>query len=389
MSGPQPEGAEEQPATVEASGGESAPAGLTARLRRRFAALAGEARSLRWRPYPFEIAAWVGLVAAVTFLRSRGLRIDWVTVEYTIYPLFPVIAKSFWIGILMFAVFTLVRRRSVPDYFRRILTLSWVVLTIRLWAAIVVFAYTYVWLKVCVPLVNQRLWDPLLWRLDTLIHLGFSPSVFAVELLQGTGLLRWIDLWYMWWIPSVSFTIAFFCAFPEARVRRRFVLSAVVIWTLGACLYTAVPVLGPIYASGEVWQEAVQEMPHASQAQALLMDNYQKVIAGRTGGLRQFNPTRGIAALPSLHVGIHCLFTLWMWRYLRPLFAIGLLGTFFTFVGSVATGWHYAVDGYVGIVLAWLAYWVALKLEPDDAAMGNRAGSGAAEQGRLPDTTGC
>ena len=42
----------------------------------------------RWRPYPFEIAAWASLAAAVLFLRANGPRIDWNTVVYTVPPLF-------------------------------------------------------------------------------------------------------------------------------------------------------------------------------------------------------------------------------------------------------------------------------------------------------------
>ena len=322
-------------------------------------------RPVRWRPYPFEVVTWVALVSAVFFLRSRGLRIDWTTVEYTIYPLIPVIGKSIGIGVLAYAVLTVLRRRPLRSYLRHILTLDWLVLTLRLWIVVVLFAYTYVWLKVCVPLVNTRVWDPTLWRIDQLAHLGFSPSVLAVELFRGTGLLRWIDLWYMWWMPSVSFIIALFCAAPSSKLRRRFVLSCALTWILGASIYTAVPALGPIYVFGDTWPEAIQEMPRAKHAQGLLMDNYQKVLAGRTGGLRQFNPTRGIAAMPSLHVGIHWLFALWIWRHLRPLFAFALLGTFFTFIGSVATGWHYAIDGYVGVAVAQLSYWAALRLDRD------------------------
>ncbi|MEE8137334.1 MAG: phosphatase PAP2 family protein [Thermoanaerobaculia bacterium] len=166
-----------------------------------------------------------------------------------------------------------------------------------------------------------------------------------------------------WWLPSVSFTIAFFCAFPAARLRRGFVLSCVLIWTLGAWLYTAFPALGPIYGFADVWQEAIPEMPHAEGSQRLLAENYQRVVAGRTGPLRQFNPTRGVAAMPSLHVGVHWLFTLWFRRHLRPLFLLALLATLLTFVGSVVTGWHYAIDGYVGIVLAQGVFWLTTRLE--------------------------
>ncbi len=54
---------------------------------------------------------------------------------------------------------------------------------------------------------------------------------------------------------------------------------------------------------------------------------------------------------------------LWIRRYARPLFAVAVIGTLLTFLGSIVTGWHYAVDGYVGIGLAQLSYWLANRTE--------------------------
>ena len=87
------------------------------------------------------------------------------------------------------------------------------------------------------------------------------------------------------------------------------------------------------------------------------------MLAGRTGVLREFNPIYSIAAMPSLHVGAHALFAFWSWRHARPLALVFILATFLTFVGSLVTGWHYAVDGYAGILLAFASYRLAFALE--------------------------
>ncbi len=170
--------------------------------------LEGRSRRPAWlRLYPFEIAAWAGLAIGVVYLRSRGLRIDWVTVEYTVPPLIPVLAKSFLTGIALFTIYAWIRDGSPKAYFRQIASWRWLLLSLRLWLAVIVFTYTYFWLKVCVPLVNARLWDEVFWDLDILIHLGFSPSIFLVELFELSGLLPWIDIWYGLWLPSVSLGI--------------------------------------------------------------------------------------------------------------------------------------------------------------------------------------
>ena len=125
----------------------------------------------------------------------------------------------------------------------------------------------------------------------------------------------------------------------------------------------ALPALGPIYAYNEIFQDIIPELPKAEAGHRMLWDNYQTVMAGRTGSLKQFNPTRGIAALPSLHVGAHWLLMLWCRRFVRPLFAPALIAVLLTFFGSIVTGWHYAIDGYVGVGLAQLSYWTAVRTE--------------------------
>jgi hypothetical protein len=339
------------------------------------------------RPYPFEIAAWIGLITAVAFLRSHGLRIGWQTFDYTIPPLLPVMAKYFLGGIILYGLYTAVRRESPRRYLRQIGTVRWIVLSLRVWIAVMIFNYTYFWLKVCIPFVNPRLWDEALWKVDSLLHFGISPSILLVE-SASSGLLAALDLWYGLWLASVSLSIAFFCASPKEQVRRQFLLSCVLIWVLGAWIYTAIPVLGPIYVFGDVWQQAMQHMPSAEGGQQLLLGNYQTIMRGIADGqLYQFNPTQGIAAMPSLHVGVHWMLMLWMRRYARPLFLPAVIATLLTFLGSIATGWHYAIDGYVGIALGQFSYWAALRWERGDG-LAAEPSSGDVAEGRIARTAG-
>lgn len=327
----------------------------------------------RWleaiRPYPFEIVAWASLLAAIVFLRAHELRIDRVAFNYTVPPLIPVLGKFFVVGICLYLVYAILRRDSAWKYLKTILDWRWLLLSLRLWLVFIVFTFSYVWLKVCVPLVNPRLWDQALWRLDTLLHFGFSPSLFMVELTQGTLLAPLLDRWYGWWLLSISLSLAFFCSYPKLLARRQFLFSCVVLWGAGAWIYVALPALGPIYAFNEVWHGILPEIPHADAGHQLLWGNYQRVLEGKDSGmLRAFKPALGVAAMPSLHVGGHWLLMLWARRLARPLFMPAVVGTFLTFLGSLVTGWHYAVDGYMGIVLAQSAYWLALFFERDPAA---------------------
>lgn len=313
------------------------------------------------RPYPFEIFAVVNLVAAVLFLRSFHLRIDGRGLAYIVRPLARSLHINLLLGVVLATVAVLVARRPLRAFLRRVVRLGWLVHWLRLWVAIMVVTYAYGWLKVNVPLVNHRLFDQQLWDLDVLMHLGVSPSIFATQLVAGTPLMTFFDLWYGHWIQTVMFSICFFVVYLNRREARVFVFSMLLLWGLGAWLYVAMPAVGPIYAFADVWQGIV--MPRALGTQADLWNNYQTMVGGRTGQIYSFNPIKGVAAMPSLHVGVHAFFALFCYRYLRPLAVVFLSATLLTFIGSVLTGWHYAVDGYVGIALAFLAFWIADRLE--------------------------
>jgi hypothetical protein len=322
----------------------------------------------RWRQgWALEASALASFLGVIWLLRASGLRMDLETLRYTLAPMAPMLPRALLAGLVLHALYLLVGRRhwrAVAAYGRQILSWRWGFAWLRLWLAAMLMTYAYFWLKVAVPLLNRRLWDESLWRLDALLHGGASPAVFIAHGFAGTPLVALLDVWYSWWIPSVFYTMAFFAVWPLRHVSRQFMLSCVLLWSLGAWLYLAVPALGPIYVDPAIWQPLAEDLPRARAGQQALWDNYGKMIAGReTGVLHQFNPTRGIAALPSLHVAAHALFALWSRRVAPRLYVPFLIATLLTFLGSLVTGWHYAVDGYLGILLAWCCYRLALLLE--------------------------
>ena len=321
-----------------------------------------------------EVAALVAFLSVVVFLRVHGLRTDWNSISYTLLPFFREMPRILLLGIVLQLAWGagrgLVARSAAPlrEYLRALLRPGWWVLWLRLYLVYGLTVYAYVWLKVSIPLIHYRLFDAELWRLDRWLHFGLSPSVFVAELVAGTPLAGLLGAWYGWWITSVMAVIAFVATGPRPELRRSFMLSCALLWALGAWIYMAFPALGPCYTSPDVFAEVLRDMPGVRQVQQLLWDNYQIMLAGRTELLTRFNPTRGIAALPSLHVGAHVLFYLWARHHLRPLRVLFLLAALLTFLGSLATGWHYAVDGYVGAGLAWGVYWVSRWMERETQA---------------------
>ena len=95
-------------------------------------------------------------------------------------------------------------------------------------------------------------------------------------------------------------------------------------------------------------------MARLAQQPLLATDLQARLWLAHQGGDGRW--IKGIAAFPSIHVAMPALYALathgrWRWVWW------GFTGL--TLVGSVALGWHYAVDGYAGILLAWLMWRVA------------------------------
>ncbi len=315
----------------------------------------------RWtaalRPYPFELVTLASMLIAFVFLRAHGLRMDWETVRWIVVPPLGKLPAALGLGVALQLLYRLLTRQPLREYLREVVRPRWWLLWLRLMLALVAMQYGYFWMKVSVPLVHPRLWDHALWQLDTWLHFGISPSVFVVNLCAGTPLVSLLDRWYALWVTTVFGTLTFWSAGLDAPLRRRVLLSSVLLWTLGSWIYMSVPALGPIYLAPRVFDAVSGEMPRARGGQRVLRENYGRLLEGRRGGaLRQLNPTRGIAAMPSLHVGVHFFFFLWARRRARPLAVFFALATALTFAGSLLTGWHYAVDGYVGMLLAWICF---------------------------------
>ncbi len=259
------------------------------------------------------------------------------------------------------AVVALVRRRlrpapaAAPALDRGALgawawDLAWIV------AAQAVLTTVYTCTKLYLPAFGGGLWDGHLAAADRALALGVDPNVFMITIFSGAP--RWaawvVDFNYSKFVLTMLAGTAWFLTDPVRSRRLRFAWGAAAIWSVGLCLYVAMPALGPAFAMAGLAGEVGRVFPASARAQATLLVNYRHVldVLAGPGTPVLVVPEMGIAAMPSLHVALHAFLALWAVRtssLLRtPLFVIALL----TFIGSVATGWHYAVDSWAGLVLA-------------------------------------
>ena len=173
----------------------------------------------------FEVFIALHIAVTVFLLRAHNMNLGWQAVAYSVPKLLVSTLEILAYGVLAYIVWCLARRRPLRPYFRRIRTAGWLFLTLRIYIGIVAGAFGYMWLKVSIPLINERLWDRQLWNLDVWLHGGISPSLFLTELFQGTILVTLVDWWYASWLWTSLIGMTFFCCFPQARIRRQVIYS--------------------------------------------------------------------------------------------------------------------------------------------------------------------
>ncbi|MCM2270569.1 MAG: phosphatase PAP2 family protein, partial [Thermoanaerobaculia bacterium] len=273
-----------------------------------------------WWPRPFELVTVAASLGTLGYLRARGLDYGWNTVRHSFPSLLGLLPVLLVQGVVLQAVATRLVGAPMRGYFDALRQAGWWSLWARLWIVSSIQAYTYMWLKVSVPLLRAELYDVELWHLDRWLHFGLSPTVFAIELVAGTPLAAVVDRLYAWWVPSVPLILSFAYAAARADRRRNLALAGTVLWIGGAWLYLAWPAVGPCYASPDVLAPIREAMPNAMGAQAGLWHNYLTMVRSRGALLESFSPLFGVAAMPSLHVAAYAMFTFWSRRHARRWF---------------------------------------------------------------------
>ena len=216
-------------------------------------------------------------------------------------------------------------------------------------------SFAYSWLKVTLPLLRPDiLFDDVLYRIETALHFGVNPGLFLQGLFPYTALWRGLDRWYGVFIYSVLGGLAWFLSVLSTRERARFATGFALLWILGAWWYFAMPSLGPCFVIKDDYADVRAAMP----GQSVVMD----VLYGHYGRVRAFHrhpegtdiyPYLGIAAMPSLHVGAQAFFAFFARRRSRALFLLYSAATAITMFAAIVSGWHYAIDVYAGLLLAW------------------------------------
>ncbi len=238
----------------------------------------------------------------------------------------------------------------------------------RLLAALPVFVFMPVFfgvvtsLKSLIPVMNPYGWDVTFAEWDRIFHGGLDPWQLLQPLLGYPLITAAINVTYNSWLAVLYIVLLWqTLSTRNPRLRMQFLLTFVLAWiVLGTFAATALSSVGPVYfgrvtgledsfAPLMAYLQSVNEIypVGALNAQDYLWKIYQD------GG---YAPGSGISAMPSLHVAMVFLFALLGWRSGTVPGIVLTAYAVVIFIGSVHLGWHYAIDGYLGIAGTWLIW---------------------------------
>ncbi len=154
--------------------------------------------------------------------------------------------------------------------------------------------------------------------------------------------------WFVW----LAIVVCAVMLRERSREKSQLLVTYFLIWSLlGPLVHLSMPAAGPVFFDDLGLGSRFEGIHQDAKTQVLtayLLDGYLN---------RQFNPGGGISAMPSVHLATMA----WTMLALRrtPWLPLAVAFTLYILFGSVVLGWHYLVDGLVGMAGGGLCYVVA------------------------------
>ena len=207
-------------------------------------------------------------------------------------------------------------------------------------------------------------WDATFAEADRWLHFGRHPWEWLEPVVAHRGLIRFIDLCYMLWFPIVIGFVIWAAWSGDRALRRRALVAVALVWVLcGNVAALAFSSAGPCY------YDAVVTGHDPFARLMVILDGHHEgsflfARSNQTGlwNAMQSNawlPFGGVSAMPSVHVAMAVLIALIAGARNGTAGMILTMFALMTMLGSVVLGWHYAIDGYLGALMAY-AIWRAV-----------------------------
>lgn len=230
-------------------------------------------------------------------------------------------------------------------------------------ASFIIFMGSFTTFKNLMPeLMGGFHYDQAQAEIDRVLHFGRDPGPVLIQIFDAPAIRRAIEWNYSVLWSLFGFLPVYFIAVSAwaNRVRLRYFVTIFTVWSvlgsLLACLFLSA---GPAFyghVTGETGRfaallaflaDTTSGGASAARFQTYLWDNF---VSG-TPALGT-----GISAFPSVHVGLAMMHALFLRELNRTAGLIGFGYVAIVTMSSVYLGWHYAIDGYVSIIVVAALY---------------------------------
>lgn len=341
-----------------------------------------------WADLPPMAVAALFFIASLLFLNSDDHQISFNVVALVgkiseMFSFFLVAGIAFG---LIWLILTPSRDRSIGSVLGWIIRRNWfeiVLLRMPLaFGIIYLMNYVHLAFKVNIPNFAPYSWDQSFAETDRILFLGYDPWTFSHAILSNFNATLVVDTLYRVWFLVLQFCIFSIVALGfRHKLRLTFLLAYSLNWAIGgAFLAIMMPAVGPVYMErlyGDPTFKPLMDLLH-DQARfgTLTALNLQEWL---WDGLTKPDVAPfGISAFPSLHVEMAATCACLGFSVHRALGWALAAFTVVILVGSVHLGWHYAIDGFAGIVLAVLLWYISARVTDWWLARTEPRGSGEA-----------
>lgn len=230
---------------------------------------------------------------------------------------------------------------------------------------VIILQIGFTFLKSSIPDVMPFYADPALAAIDRNLLFGRDAWQLAHDIGPVIDANRLLPAYVYVWSLCVLVMPAVVALTDRDEERIfRFVILRFVVWVgLGNILAVAFASVGPVY-----YDSLMGSSRFAGLTEALRDSGVDGSVVGRLQHYlwnayvshdKQLGS--GISAFPSVHLGIATATAIYLAERSRWLILPGVAFVALMFFLSLYTGYHYAIDGYVSIVLI-LAAWACLRL---------------------------
>jgi hypothetical protein len=215
-------------------------------------------------------------------------------------------------------------------------------------------------LKQSIPFINPRVFDAPLIAVERAVHFGINPAWDLLATPAPAWWIAFLDITYFLWFPIMPLSAALFLTHRHRIRRDQYFAAFMAVWLVGVLIGIAVPSYGPCYVDPAHFPP--RGMIICNRIQHELWEHYTNLghIASAGDGGMVFG--YGLMAMPSLHVTVCCLYGIFLWSYGPWWRWLSITYAALIFLGSLYSGWHYAIDGYAGLLIAWLTTWAVRRL---------------------------